>query len=80
MLTAGGVHPDEVLTENRWHLLRSPGDWWTIVMGTGYRGTVERLTGLERAAVREANLTFIRDHGIDRLPTNALYAVATKKA
>jgi ubiquinone/menaquinone biosynthesis C-methylase UbiE len=22
---------------------------------------------------------FIRDHGIDRLPTNALYAVATKK-
>ena len=79
MLNHGGVDPDEVITENRWHPLRSPDDWWTIVMGTGYRGTVERLTLPERSAVREANLAFIRDHGIGRLPTNALCAVATKK-
>jgi len=79
MLNHGGVEPDEVITENRWHPLRSPDDWWTIVMGTGHRGTIERLSLPERTAVREANLAFIRDHGIDRLPTNALYAVATKK-
>ena len=48
-------------------------------MGTGYRATVERLSVAERATVREANLAFIRDHEIVRLPTNALYAVATKK-
>jgi hypothetical protein len=48
-------------------------------MGSGYRGTIEQLSMAERAAVREANLTFIRDHGIIRLETNALYAVATKK-
>lgn len=79
MLLKGGVDSDEVITENRWHPLRSPEDWWTIVMGTGYRGTVERLSVAERAAVREANLAFIRDHEIATLPTNALYAVATKK-
>jgi ubiquinone/menaquinone biosynthesis C-methylase UbiE len=78
MLRKGGVEPDEVITENRWHLLRSPDDWWTIVMGSGYRGTVERLSLAERTAVREANLEFIRDHGIVRLQTNALFAVATK--
>jgi len=79
MLNHGGVEPDEVITENRWHPLRSPDDWWTIVMGTGHRGTIERLSLPERTAVREANLAFIRDQGIGRLPTNALYAVATKK-
>jgi ubiquinone/menaquinone biosynthesis C-methylase UbiE len=79
MLNRGGVDPDEVITENRWHPLRSPDDWWTIVMGTGHRATIERLSLPERTAVREANLAFIRDHGIARLPTNALYAVATKK-
>jgi ubiquinone/menaquinone biosynthesis C-methylase UbiE len=79
MLNHGGVEPDEVITENRWHSLRSPDDWWRIVMGTGYRGTIERLSLSERTAVREANLEFIRDHGIDRLPTNAVYAVATKQ-
>jgi ubiquinone/menaquinone biosynthesis C-methylase UbiE len=79
MLGKGGVDPDEVITENRWQLLRSADDWWTIVMGTGYRGTVERLSLAERTAVREANLAFIRDHGVARVQTNALYAVATKK-
>jgi ubiquinone/menaquinone biosynthesis C-methylase UbiE len=79
MLGKGGVDPEEVRAENRWHQLRSHEDWWTIAMGSGYRGTIEQLSMAERAAVREANLTFIRDHGIIRLETNALYAVATKK-
>jgi hypothetical protein len=48
-------------------------------MGSGYRETIEQLSTAERAAVREANLTFIRDDGIIRLDTNALYAVATKE-
>jgi hypothetical protein len=79
MLGKGGVDPEEVRAENRWHPLRSREDWWTIAMGSGYRGTIEQLSTAERATVREANLTFIRDHGIIRLETNALYAVATKK-
>ena len=78
MLRQGGVEAGAVMAENRWHPIRSPEDWWTIVLGSGYRGTIEQLTPTELTAVREANLAFIRHHGITRLETNALYAVATK--
>lgn len=44
MLGKGGVDPEELTTENRWHSLSSPEDWWTIVMGSGYRGTIEQLS------------------------------------
>ena len=79
MLRKAGADPEEVTAENRWHPLNSHEDWWTIALGSGYRGTIEQLRATERVAVKEANLSFIRDHGIVRLETNAVYAVATKK-
>ena len=33
MLREGGVGAVEVIAENRWHPIRSPEDWWTIVLG-----------------------------------------------
>jgi ubiquinone/menaquinone biosynthesis C-methylase UbiE len=80
MLRAGGVETGAVIAENRWHPIHSPEDWWTIVLGSGYRGTVEQLTPTEVTTVKEANVAFVRDHGITRLETNALYAVAPKKS
>jgi ubiquinone/menaquinone biosynthesis C-methylase UbiE len=80
MLREGGVEADEVIVENRWHPIRSPEDWWTIVLGSGRRGAIEQLTPTEVTAVREDNLAFVRDHGITRLETNALRAIATKKS
>ena len=80
MLQEGGVEADAVTAENGWHPIHSPEDWWTIVLGSGYRGTVEQLTPTELATVKEVNVTFVRDHGITKLETNALYAVATKKS
>ena len=45
--------PDvEVAHEDREQLIESAGDWWTIAMGTGYRGTIDRLTPEERDRVR----------------------------
>ena len=80
MLREGGVEADAVTAENGWHPIHSPEDWWTIVLGSGYRGTVEQLTPTQLATVKEASVAFVRDHGITRLETNALYAVATKKS
>jgi hypothetical protein len=80
MLQEGGVEAEEVIAENRWRPIRSPEDWWTIVLGSGRRGAVEQLTPTDVAALKEANLTFIRDHRITRLETNALHAIATKKS
>jgi ubiquinone/menaquinone biosynthesis C-methylase UbiE len=80
MLRQGGVEAAVVMAETRWHPIGSPEDWWTIVLGSGYRGTIEQLTPTELTAVREANLAFVRDHGITSLEMNALYAIATKKS
>jgi ubiquinone/menaquinone biosynthesis C-methylase UbiE len=73
-----GVAPPKIIAENRLHPIESAEDWWTIVLGSGYRGTVEQLTLAERQKVKEANLAFLRDEKISALQTNVLYALATK--
>ena len=49
-----------------------------IVLGSGYRGTIEQLNPSERERVKEANFAFIRDEEISAIETNVLYALATK--
>jgi SAM-dependent methyltransferase len=82
LFRAGGVEAVEVevIAENKWHPIRSPEDWWTIVLGSGRRGALEQLSPAEVTVVKETNLAFIRDHRITRLETNALHAIATKKS
>jgi ubiquinone/menaquinone biosynthesis C-methylase UbiE len=80
ILRDGGAEAVEVIAENKWHPIRSPEDWWTIVLGSGRRKGIERLTPEEVTAVKETNLGFIRDRRITRLETNALHAIATKKS
>jgi len=67
-----------ITREDRVHPINSAEDWWTIVLGSGYRGTIEQLDLAERQKVQEANLAFIRDEKISAIETNVLYALATK--
>jgi ubiquinone/menaquinone biosynthesis C-methylase UbiE len=78
ILTEGGVEAPKITGENRLHSISSPEDWWTIVLGSGYRGTIEQLNPSEREKVKDANLSFIRDGKISAVETNVLYALATK--
>jgi SAM-dependent methyltransferase len=80
VLNEGGVESAEIVAENRLHPVGSPEDWWAIVLGSGYRGTIEQLTPAERERVKEANLAFIRDGNISAVETNVLYAVAAKSS
>jgi hypothetical protein len=80
MLRDGGVEVEELITENKWQLIRLPEDRWTIVLGSGRRAAIERLTRAELTAVKETNLAFIRDRRVARLETSALHAIATKKS
>jgi len=73
-----GVASPKITAENRLHPISSADDWWAIVLGSGYRGTIEVLTQAEREKVKQANLAFIRDENISAVETNVLYAVATK--
>jgi ubiquinone/menaquinone biosynthesis C-methylase UbiE len=75
----GGVESPKVIAENRSHPIHSAEDWWTILLGSGYRGTIEQLKSSERERVKETNLSFIRDENISAIETNVLYALATKR-
>src|ERR1700745_3332655 len=59
--------------------LRTPDDWWTIVLGWGYRWTVEQMDPETVALVREENLKVLRANEIKFIETNVIYAVATKR-
>lgn len=74
----GAVASPNIIAENRLHPIKSPEDWWTIVLGSGYRGTIELLDLAEQQKVKEANVAFIRDKNISAVETNVLYALATK--
>jgi ubiquinone/menaquinone biosynthesis C-methylase UbiE len=73
-----GVPSPKISAENRLHPISSANDWWTIVLGSGYRGTIEQLTEPERETVKKANLAFINNEKISAVETNVLYALATK--
>jgi SAM-dependent methyltransferase len=57
-------------------ILDRPEDWWTIVLGTGLRGFVDRLDDVDREAVRTESIS--RAHGVRAVQTNVVYAIATK--
>jgi ubiquinone/menaquinone biosynthesis C-methylase UbiE len=78
ILNEAGVPSPKVSGENRLQPINSAEEWWTIVLGSGYRGTIEQLSTLERERVKDANLAFIRDGKISAIETNVLYALATK--
>jgi ubiquinone/menaquinone biosynthesis C-methylase UbiE len=73
-----GIAPPKIVPENRLHPINSAEDWWTIVLGSGYRGTIEQLTLAERQKVKGANLAFIRNEKISAIETNVLYALGAK--
>jgi ubiquinone/menaquinone biosynthesis C-methylase UbiE len=48
ILNGGGVESLKIIAENRLHPINSAKDWWTILLGSGYRGTIEQLKSSER--------------------------------
>lgn len=58
--------------------LRSAHDWWSIVMGTGLRWTMDQLTPEAAARVRAANLEYARRHEVVSITCNVMYATVTK--
>ena len=78
LFASAGAREAEVVAESHAHPLREPEDWWTLVMGSGYRGTVEQLEPEARARVREACLAFVRSARVRAVEAGVVYAVARK--
>ena len=79
LLHEGGVEHAEVIAEAGMHPIASPEAWWSAVLGSGYRGTLEQMDADAQDRVRAANLNYIRSSGIRSVEANVVYAIATKK-
>jgi hypothetical protein len=51
-----------------------------MIMGSGYRGTVEQLDPEAREEVRKQNLDFIKNSAVRSVEANVVYATAIKAA
>jgi hypothetical protein len=78
LLSDSGIEGAEVSPQDGQQPLQSAEDWWTIVLGSGYRWTVEQMNDGERARVKAMNLKTLRDSGTTSVETNVIYAVAQK--
>jgi hypothetical protein len=78
MLLEGGVQADDIVAEPGAQALNTPEDFWTIAMGSGYRGTIEQLDPEARARVRDATLDDLSRRNVRSVEANAVYAIARK--
>ena len=78
LLHEGGIERAEVVAEAGTHSIPSAGAWWSAVLGSGYRGTVDQLDGAALKRVYEANVSFIQSSGISSVEANVVYAIAQK--
>jgi ubiquinone/menaquinone biosynthesis C-methylase UbiE len=77
LLSAGAddVHVEAVSGS---HPLRSPDDFWNIVLGSGYRATHDAMTADEQLAVRSRVIDSIAQRNIVSVETNVVFAAASK--
>jgi ubiquinone/menaquinone biosynthesis C-methylase UbiE len=80
LLREAGIVDVEIVAEDGRQPLRSPDDWWTIVLGSGFRWTVEQLGQDAAEQVRSAVFAEIRRSKITAVETNAIFATARKPA
>ena len=78
LLAGAGLTEMEAVAESDSQSVNEPEDWWAMIMGSGYRGTVEQLSLEDRERVRRANLDFIERTSLRALEANVVYASAVK--
>jgi ubiquinone/menaquinone biosynthesis C-methylase UbiE len=80
LLSRGGVDRPDVAAVPGRHDLAGPDQFWDIVLGSGYRATIDALSQEQRDLVRERVLTELRSGGISSLRTDAVFARARRPA
>jgi|SRR5215213_4388814 len=78
LLTTAGLAEIEAVAESDSQPVNSPDDWWAMIMGSGYRGTVAQLDPDDQERVRLANFDFIRRTGLRSLESNVVYATGKR--
>ena len=79
LFLSAGINNVDVVAENGNHPLHQPEDWWTIVLGSGFRWTVDKMEPDVAIRVRRQNIEWIKANGIKSIETNVIYAIASKE-
>lgn len=78
ILAAGGAAVPRAAAVTGSSPLAEPAAFWDVVLGTGYRATVDALDGPARDRVRERAVRRLEHRGTTQFTTNVVYGVATK--
>jgi SAM-dependent methyltransferase len=78
LLRQGGVEGADVVPVSGRQPLGHPEDFWDIVLGSGYRATVDAFPRPEQDALRAAVLDGLRRQHVAEVTTDAVIATATK--
>ncbi|HKR21515.1 MAG TPA: class I SAM-dependent methyltransferase [Pyrinomonadaceae bacterium] len=78
LLESTALTETQITAETDSQPIPSPEDWWAMVLGSGYRGTVDQLSANEQEQVRTENLEFIRRNGVQSVEANVIYAQARR--
>ena len=80
LLSSAGVPAAEIVLERNHHPLPEPSAWWSLLMGSGYRGTLEQLSSATRERIKAHNSGYLETAKISQVEANVLYAVVRKDA
>jgi hypothetical protein len=73
-----GVPDPAVAAAAGQHHLDHPDRFWDVVLGSGYRATVDALSPDRRDRLRERLLAGLRSDGVTSLRTDVVYATAER--
>ena len=80
MMTDGGTTEPDIHQAPDRQVLLDPSDWWTISIGSGFRGVIDQLGRDEQQVLRTRVTRRLADAAIRQVETNALHAIARKGA
>ncbi len=78
LLARGGIEGASAQAAAGEHDLDRPEDFWDIVLGSGYRGTVGALRLEQSEAVRDQVLAILSSRAVKTLRTDVVFGAATK--
>jgi ubiquinone/menaquinone biosynthesis C-methylase UbiE len=80
VMREAGIDDVAIVAEAGTQVLSTLDDFWTIALGSGYRGTIDQLAPDARTRVRESTLAQLRAQDLRTIEVNVIYAVAMKPA
>ncbi len=80
LLVSAGATSAVAVAESDTQMIQTPEDWWTIVMGGGWRGTIDQIDAPTVERMRQINLDDLQRSGVRSLNIEVLYAMAERRS